>query len=233
MRQMPPSLTFNDFEVMSLTCELRYASAFLIFDRTGQIIRDVQRVVPNVRMAVATPPQTTFTIDGGTFVIELGACRFSSSQEKRKFEVFADYCQTFFDAVTGHLEIEIFERVGLRHVMKKHFKSETEARAVLSAMQLANLKPAKRFNISDSPSEVLCRWEDSQIGTTVRLKAETVELIQQAEQAETPTKEVKTPRLILDVDYYTVAPVEREQWKAQEWLAEKVRMIRKEIDFLL
>jgi uncharacterized protein (TIGR04255 family) len=232
-RPMPPSLTFDDFEIMSQTCELRYDNAFLIFDRTGQIIYDLQKFVPNIGTVNATPPQTTFGVDGGVFVLELGACRFGSTQAKRKLEAFIEYCKVFFDAVTSQLRIDVFKRVGLRHVMKRDFGSEAEAKSALAAMQITNLKPIKRFNISDKPSEILLRWEDAEIGVTVRLKAEVGNEPRPSEQKEDAQDTKKTPRLILDVDYYTVAPVEIEQWNTQEWITQKVRMIRKEVDSLL
>ena len=39
--------------------------------------------------------------------------------------------------------------------------------------------------------------------------------------------------LTFDVDYYTVAPVNRDQWNPEEWIPEKLRIIRKECDGIL
>jgi hypothetical protein len=68
------------------------------------------------------------------------------------------------------------------------------------------------------------------------LKAETTEIklnVPPELQGNVPKFDRKLIGLTLDIDYYTVAPVEREQWEPQEWLLQKVRIIRKEVDDIL
>jgi hypothetical protein len=83
---------------------------------------------------------------------------------------------------------------------------------------------------------VLFRWEDSQIGAFFRLKVETIEIkisVPPELQDNVPTFDKKIIGLTLDIDYYTVAPVDREQWEPQEWLPQKLRIIRKEVDGIM
>jgi hypothetical protein len=169
----------------------------------------------------------------GTFNLELGACRFASGQPNRDAKTFARNSKIFFDIVAGQLQIELFKRIGCRYVLRSEFKTEKESKEALASMMLANLKPTKRFNSSESPTEVLFRWEDATIGATVRLKAETTEIKMNVPielQAHAPKVDKKIVGLTLDADYYTVAPVEREQWDAEEWLQQKIRIIDKEVD---
>jgi uncharacterized protein (TIGR04255 family) len=233
---MPSSLTIDDFKPFSVTCELRYENAYLIYDRTGQVIEDVRESFTDINVSTTSPQQTSWTTNEGTLTLELGACRFISTRPDKNAEAFAKYCKAFFDAVTHHLQIGVFTRIGLRYILRKEYKTVDEAKSALASMTLANLKPTKRFNSSDSPTEVLLRWEDSQIGAFVRLKAETVEI-----KATVPPElldivpkfEKKMNGLTLDIDYYTVAPVDREQWNSQEWVAQKLRIIRKEVDGIM
>jgi len=230
------ALTIDDFSPSQATCELRYKNAYLVFDRTGQIIQDLRESFTDIQPIIATPQQTAFTATEGHFQLELGACRFTGAQADTKLETFAKQCKTFFDAVTEHLQITVFTRIGFRYVLRKEYKTEAESRIALGSMQLANLKPDKRFNSSDSPTEVMFRWEDEQVGATVRLKADTTEIKVAApvELRESALKlEKKIIGLTLDIDYYTVAPVEREQWDAQEWLPQKLRMMKKEADSIV
>ena len=72
--------------------------------------------------------------------------------------------------------------------------------------------------------------------TTLRLKAEkgTIDLILPPE-LEVPNHEIHTETigLLLDVDYYTVAPVERGQWDPTAWIPQAVRTVKREIDSVM
>jgi hypothetical protein len=231
-----PALTIDDFKPFSMTCELRYKNAYLIYDRTGQVIEDLRGTFTDIIVSTSSPQQTSWVTNEGTLTLELGACRFITTWPGKNAEAFAKYSKAFFDVVTHHLQIGVFTRIGLRHILRKEFKTEDESKAALAAMKLANLKPTKRFNSSDSPTEVMFRWEDSQIGVFLRLKAETTELkltVPPELQDAVPKIEKKVNGLTLDIDYYTVAPVEREQWNCQEWVSQKLRIIGKEVDGIL
>lgn len=232
---MPSPLTTDDFKLFSATCEVRYKPNFFIYDRTGQIGKSLDELFTNLNVSTATPQQSLFTADEGSFGIELAASRCTIGGAAST-EVFADYSHKFFAVITKELNVNLFTRIGLRYVLRKNFKAEDDARAALASMALANLKPSKRFNSSDSPVEVLFRWEDSQIGAFVRLKAEGYD-INVAIPAELkdaiPKFDKRVVGLTLDIDYYTVAPVEREQWNCREWIQQKVRIIRKEVDGII
>ncbi|MGA2511179.1 MAG: hypothetical protein ABSG27_13220 [Candidatus Acidiferrales bacterium] len=233
---MPSLLAFDDFKPVSITAELRYKNAYLIYDRTGQVLRDIRDSFTDINVLTASPQQTAWSAEEGTFTLDIGSCRFTSGQPDKGAETFTRDCKIYFDAVVSQLEITVFTRIGLRYIMRKEFKTEDESKAALASMMLANLKPTKRFNSSESPTEVLFRWEDAQIGATVRLKAETTEIklnVPPELQGNVPKFDRKLIGLTLDIDYYTVAPVEREQWEPQEWLLQKVRIIRKEVDDIL
>jgi len=233
---MPSSLTFDDFKPFSVTCELRYKNAFLIYDRTGNVIEELRESFTDINVSTAGPQQTAFASEEGTFNIEIGTCRFTSDMADKSAETFAEHCKAFFDAVADQLRISVFTRIGIRYILRKEFKTEDESKAALASMMLVNLKPTKRFNSSDSPTEVLFRWEDSQTGAFVRLKADTVEIklsVPPELQKDVPKVDKKIYALTLDIDYYTVASVEREQWNCEEWLPQKFRVIRKEVDGIL
>jgi hypothetical protein len=231
-----PALTIDDFKPFSMACELRYKNAYLIYDHTGRVIEDVRESFTDINVSTSSPQQTSWVTNEGTLTLELGACRFIATRPDKNTEKFATHCKAFFDAVTRHLQIGVFTRIGLRPIFRKEFKTEDESKAALAAMKLANLKPTKRFNSSDNPTEVMFRWEDSQIGAFVRLKAETMETkltVPPELRDAVPKIDKKVNGLTLDIDYYTVAPVEREQWNCQEWVSQKLRIIDREVDGIL
>jgi uncharacterized protein (TIGR04255 family) len=233
---MSTRLAFDDFKPVNVTCELRYRNAYLVYDRTGHVIKDVSEAFTNVVVQAAAPQQTAFTSDEGSFTLEIGACRFTAARFERNGETFARQCKLFFGSAANELEIGVFTRIGLRYISRLEFKTLQESKAALASMMLANLKPTKRFNSSDSPTEVMFRWEDEAIGAVFRLRAETADIKISAPpelRDYVPAVDKNIIGLTLDIDYYTVATVEREQWDAREWIVEKLRIIRKEADGIL
>ena len=229
-------LRIDDFKLLTLTCELRYKNAYLIFDRTGQILAELREHFSDIEVSAASPQQTSFTSEEGTFVLELGACRFTVARADKGGEVFARQCKVYFETIMRHLDVSVLTRIGLRHIARKEFKSLEDSKSALAALGLAGLNPTKRFNSSDSPTEVLFRWEDSQIGAFLRLKAETTEIKMNVplELRDTVQPvEKKITGLTLDIDYYTAAAVQREQWEPEEWVHQKYRIIRKEADSIM
>jgi hypothetical protein len=230
---MPIPLSTADFKVTSATCELRYENAYLIYDRTGQVFHDSRGLYTNFRVVNATPNQTLFQADEGAFALELSQSRFSTTNPDPSLEKFATNCKRFFDAVTILLDIRVFTRVGLRVVFRKDFKEIDEAKAALHSLKLVNLKAEERFGAASQPNEVLLRWEGAQLGAMLRLKAESgkIDLVLPPElEAEKPEIHKSFNGLFLDIDYYTVAPVERSQFEASAWIPRSVRTIRKNID---
>ena len=120
---MPNPLTIDDFKPFSVTCELRYKNAYLIYDRTGQVIEDLREAFTDINVLASSPQQTSWTTNEGTLVLELGACRFTGVRPDKTAEVFAKGCKAFFDAVTHQLQIGVFTRIGLRYILRKEYKT--------------------------------------------------------------------------------------------------------------
>src|SRR5438105_3238181 len=100
------NLTIDDFKPFSVTCELRYKSAYLIYDRTGQVLEDLRNTFTDIAVSTAGPAQTAFMAEEGAFTLELGACRFTSSRfDNKNAETFAKHCSAFFSAVANQLQI--------------------------------------------------------------------------------------------------------------------------------
>jgi hypothetical protein len=230
---MTAPLSFSDFKMTLAVCELRYDNAYLVYDRTGLICDELRKLFKGVNVSSASPNQTMLQSEEGSFGLELTQCRFTSQKPDGKLEIFAAHGKRFFDSVLYNLDIRLFTRIGLRIFLRKDFKELDDAKAAFASLNLVNLRPAERFGAASEPHEILLRWEGAQIGTMVRLKAETgkIDVILPPEiQPEKPEIHKSIIGLVLDVDYYTVAPVERSQWDASSWIPQSLRTIRKNTD---
>ena len=163
---MPLLLSADDFRLDTATCEIRYSEAYLLFDRTGAIIQDVRRLFTDVRIINPTPIQTTFQAKEGVCALELLQSRFSVQRPDSSLEKFGVHCKHFFETTTSQLEVNMITRVGLRLLFRKKLKEVSEARNILSSLQLLNLEQKKRFGASEQLDELIIRWEGEQIGAT-------------------------------------------------------------------
>jgi hypothetical protein len=233
---MPIKLTVDDFKLVSAVCELRYAEACLLFDRTGKICNEAKAQYTECEVVSAVPNQTVLRAKEGNFVVELKQCRLTTVTPDSSLEKFAANCKSFFDSVTSNLEISGFTRVGFRVVFRKEYKDLEEAKVALSSLKLLNIPTTERFGAASEPREIIFRWEGSQIGTMLRVAAELgkIDVVLPPElQLEQYDIHKTTNGLLLDVDYYTMAPVERSQWDAVAWIPRSMRVIKKESDAIL
>jgi hypothetical protein len=226
-------LSVSDFKMTLAVCEVRYENAYLIYDRTGFICDELRKLFTGLNVINASPNQTVLQAEEGSFVLELTQSRFTSQKPDSNLETFGAHAKRFFTSILYSLDVKVFTRVGLRVFFRKEFKDLAEAKAAFARLKLVDLKPMERFGAASEPHEILLRWEGDQIGTTLRLKAETgkIDVILPPEiQPERPEIHKSINGLILDVDYYTVAPVERSQWDASAWIPQSIRTIRKGSD---
>ncbi len=119
---MPTTLSFADFSMSRAASELRYDNAYLIYDRTGQVIQEARGHFTNFKVTSATPNESTFLSDEGSFGLQLGSCRFISDKADASLESFGSSCKRYFDIVAELLDIRMFTRVGLRVITKKTTK---------------------------------------------------------------------------------------------------------------
>ena len=231
-----PTLTLSDFEFRQATCEIRYAEAPLIFDRTGEIFHHLGKRFTNLRNELGTPIQTQMTADEGVFNIQMTAARLTASKLDASLEKFASHCKLFFDFLADRLDIAVFTRIGLRLIYIKPYGSSDEPKAALNALKSLGIKVEPRFGVGSEITEWVARWESKELGATLRLKAENGTLDAQFNPdlglGQTSVHK-EYHHLIADVDYYTLAIVERSQWDPVNWITRTGRNVRKEIDRVL
>ena len=121
-------------------------------------------------------------------------------------------------------------------MFRKDFQGLDEARSAFTALKLTTLKPIKRFGAAEEPNEIVLRWESEDLGAMWRARADTIKIdaVLPAELEMESSELHKTfNALVVDVDYYTVAPVERSQWDPKEWIRHSIRTIRRDTDAVL
>jgi len=233
---MPIPLSADDFKLYRGVCEVRYEDAYLIFDRTGIVFQRVRESFTNVEVMNASPNGSTFNSAEGRFGLEVAQSRFTADKPDHSLEGFSTHCKKYFDIVTDCFEIQVFKRIGLRTFARKDFESVELAETALSSIGLLNVEVKQRFGAADKPNEIIIRWEGKDIGALFRLKAETgrIDLVLPPE-LEMPEAEIhkRITGLVIDVDFYTIKPVEKAQWDPISWIPQSIRTVRREVNAIL
>lgn len=233
---MPITMSIGDFKLTRAVCEIRYESAYLIFDQTGHVIHSLRSSFKNLEVINPNPMQSTFRAEEGAFGLEVTQSRFTADMPDPTLEKFAGHCKRYFDTVAESLEVRVFLRIGLRVFFRRDFKDLVSSKDALNSLGLANFEPVARFGVEEPPQEILFRWENAEIGAVLRLKAESgaIDIVLPPELESSKSQLHKDINCVtLDIDYYTVAPAERAQWDPAAWIPQSMRRIKKEADKIL
>ena len=216
-------LDLESFALERVILELRYAPAYLHWDRAGKLWTGARLLWPTLRMVGAEPAATRFLL-GRKYSLECTLERLSlvAHQPEVDLSSFADLCSQFARLALETLEVPELSRVGLRHLFFREFENEAKASAAFASTGLLAIPPGPQFGI-DAPLshlQVAARWEDETLGATFNLKVEertfNFEPPNQFPDIEPVHKE--TVGVVLDIDQFSTSVVSPGQFDADNWM---------------
>jgi hypothetical protein len=227
----------SSFALEQCVLEARYPQALALWDTAGSLWRAVQEKWPEIRLIKAEPAKTTFQ-DGKTgFVVELQLARIVVLDSVKSMDELAKIGREFFKLTAQHLQLSLYERLGLRLVYFKEFKDREETASAFRSLGLVRVPKAKKFEVEEQPvnQQYTLRWESEKKGTLVTCKAETRKIdydppIESA-QVFSPIHKERNG-IVVDIDYYTVAPVEIGQVDMGEWMNHALHIVSRDTRYL-
>lgn len=228
-------MTLEDFQLSHLVCEVRFDGAYLLFDRTGGIWHSLKQQYPTLTLVSASPNSSTFRFDTYTLVVELELARIFVNKPPVDLSAFQEHCDFFFNLVIESLDIRTFTRIGLRPIYSMSLTDPDLAQKHIRGLHVDTANAA-RFGIKDPPVEVLMRWESDTVGCFIRFVAQPGRSV-----TLTPTMLRESPdgrpdsgaAVLIDIDYYTLAVVDRAQWRASEWIEQSMHLTKREVRKIL
>jgi hypothetical protein len=226
-------MSITDFKIFQAAVECRYEDAYLLFDKTGAICRELKLKWPESKLQEASPAKTVFRIGSESFTLELKSSLVLSSSPDSSLQQFSENAECFFALLQEQLKISAYTRLGCRVIFKKDVKSHGDAVELFRQTKLIRLPSRKVFGAGPATSDLTysARFQSDQLGALVRVATETLHLEFEpplgAEDVIKPVKEEKHS-LVYDVDYYTVAIVDVAQLRFREWLKQAMHAIRRD-----
>lgn len=230
------SLSISDFVLRGMSFEVRYPTAYLFWDRAGQIAEDLRSRYPAMRLASAEPGKTVFAIAkqevswqlDRLVILDFGP---GSSQA---IDDFFKICEDCFAITIDNLGITELSRVGIRPTFIRSFSSKEEAAAKLAEAAILHIPDGKQFNVDPIATypEYSIRREGEKFGYYLRAYAETFrQNFESPPQWRGTVPETKEEHaLMLDVDYYTRASMQVGALKVKELLSQVLHVVRRDAD---
>ena len=223
------------------TVEIRYAPAYLLWDRAGQLWTTCLEKWPNLKNVEAIPARTVFHLEreGITnyeFVAELQNARIIAHRPKSNLKEFSEMVSEFFGFIIKILELNSFERIGFRLMSVKQMKILEEALKITCGLALLNIPEEKAFGFDrkDVSPEIILLLEGEECGARVRIVGQQTSLQLTAPPGvfEEPIKKTNF-RVMYDIDYFTKKQVEVPQINFSEWIQNAYRVIKRDSDYFL
>ena len=233
------ALTFRDLRPESVAVEFRYPLAFLFWDFAGQIWREIEESLPEKSLVIggANPGSVTGTYaEKIEIAIETQRFAVSTAHPKTDFSEFLEILSSIYSAVLKHLKIEMFDRIGLRIIHVKEFKSMED---VAIALQLLPSISMNHKIIDDNAEKqvvpgLTLRIEDKNRGTFFKLHGlnRTFDIGIPPLFLEKDEERLHYTRtqflLALDVDSYTKTPISASQFSIGDWVKQGHEAIKRD-----
>lgn len=232
-------MILDSFKINNAIIQVQYPEAFLLWDRAGEIGRQVSKIWPGIKVTEGQPQQQTLSGNGvsiqtgfSTSTITLsGELGFSQLNVRR-------VCDTV-DVWRKTLEIETFNRVSTRVIYEKEFESLKKANDALFALNLVRWPTDKVFDqpmdSEQNGVEVNYRFEDDKSFSFLKLKADrrTYQVNLDPNLFDEPTISKTKSQMVIDYDRGLLAPLDAEKFRMDEWLKGYQHILRRDIEKVL
>ena len=214
----------------------------MIWDGAGRIWSDLSNDF-KLQSTDVVPNLIKFTIDE-EFEVSIGIEKSSIVwfQKDKAAKNYYHVCSRIIEVCKKYLEIKNYNRLGERILLLEKTETTKDASEKLHKYNLIKKFKGEFFNIKgEQPfGDCAIKWEDEDIGTTVRLSVfdqtlniNTQPMFSRFVPATEIQKEIKISGVLYDVDYFTKKKVSAAQLKADEWLKQAVELIENDLDKFL
>lgn len=231
-------MILDSFKTHTLVFQLRYAEAFLLWDRAGAIARAMAVIWPDLKLNEGAPNQQVLSspvcqintaLSQATITIR-GDGVLQSAPLRKIFETF--------EVWRSHLELTDLTRLSARVVFVKSFDEVAEANRSLLELNLIRMPNEKVFDqpidSEKNGAEITYRFEDEKSFAFVRIRSEkrTMDIKGDSDFMTEPlTKSIC--RLLIDFDRGSVGVIEAKKINISEWFKGYLHVMRRDIDKVL
>jgi hypothetical protein len=222
------------FAFQQATIEIRYDDAMLLWDRSGALWSNVKAQKPEIKVNNAKPNQSTFFLDDRyTLSSQINTAFVIDTSPASSLKEFIELSHQFLNTVMDTLEIKEITRIGFRLLHNKFYDDREKAANGFLEFGLMKIPSGKHFNIDGKlflPQYAMV-WE----GKSTAMKVNLLVRDKKIDFDPSPNTDDIRPfhflkhELMIDLDYYTLAPILRGQFNVSEWISQSYHLIKRDI----
>lgn len=232
-------LSFNDLKLEQIVFEAQFPFAWLYSDYAGSLWKEIEDKLPKKRFLINSFDHTGGVCTyGDKFEIAIANERLfvAGFYPETSLNDYLEVFRTIFEIVTDKLQIEIFNRIGVRLNFVKKFDSMEKANESISTIPHLNI-PTKIY--SDLEKEKIApsftiRVEDEMKGrlymirSAMRTFSLELPMYYVAEKNQPINQGFHESIVSFDVDNYTRIPVSVGQISPNDWVTQIYKSVKKD-----
>lgn len=229
-------MELNDFKIRQVIFEIRYNSAYILWDRAGVLARELSLLWPGLELLEGEPNQQVFNCGNARISTKIDNAHIAITAP-RSITQYAEQIEESVKLWTDLLELEKYTRVGTRTIFAKTFESADAVNAAAVSLRLLRSPNPPFFNHKSpySSYQLKMYWddEDSQTQISIRPEHQVME-ISGFFVADDEVKETRTSdALILDIDRAAKGEIDISKFRTSEWLEGVRHLINRDINRFL
>jgi hypothetical protein len=232
-------MNISELQFLNQSFEIRYAPAYLLYDVSGKIWSSVRDKWSDIKPVEAAPNSSRFVVGNeaelGVLLEKAHVIWPGKRVDQKKFY---EYSSFIFDAVKSDLGVGRFTRIGLRQIFAKKFKSAEDASNAVLGSGLLKAPSIPMFGIEGilRNAEMGFRYESDSLGWHAKLASRSRKFNVDpplGEEDDIPKVDAEYFEVVLDIDCYTLASTSVGKFKAEEWITQTQRLVRRDSIALL
>lgn len=226
-------IDLNQFTFKTANFEVRYASAFLLWDQAGSLWNSVASKFPATVVREASPQTVTVKIgEKSDGTVSLDKTHLSVRRPSGDLRELTLLASAVFPELVSRLQIATFSRVGLRLVFEKATKSKQEASDFVATAGRLHHRKGRHMNVDGRVLDpnLAYRYEGDSLGFLVQLgsKEVTMTLDLPIEFSDVAEKVTVRNFVTFDIDYYAHGAVATASFDAEALIEEWLHLIRRD-----
>ncbi|MBI5633363.1 MAG: hypothetical protein HZA15_07800 [Nitrospirae bacterium] len=230
---------FSDLLLEQLTLELRFENAFLYIDKCGSILRDIFAKYPSATAESVAVNETKIVLPDTQISLAFSPARIVLNQQYPSgISDIGEFGDFAIDRICKTLEISAYTRVGNRFIYILKIDDEKESLELMKNTGFFNIPQEKVSQMGDTLKSANIKFQitrDDEVGYGISLGHvnRTLNLLQLPKPIKYDASKFILSGLAVDVDFYTMKPVDSGNVKAHELIKKNIKDMESLISGLL
>lgn len=229
-------MILDSFKLINFVFQIQYADSYQIWDRAGNISKQLCNIWPNLKLIEGQPQQQT--LNGKNVSLQSGLNRSTITiNDANAFDqLHVKQIKETLGIWHKELELNEFSRISARVTYAKNFTSLGLANNFIFDLKLARWPTSKVFDQPEKSGlnglDLAYRFEDESSFSVLRVRAEQLKYEVDLNPEFVKNSEIRESicRAIIDFDRGLLGKVSAEKFRVDDWIKGYQHILRRDIE---